>query len=197
MKIVALSGTPGCGKTTVSKEIVKKINAKFISLNKLAIEQGFIKKYDEKRATHVIDFKRLIPYLIKEIKTQSEKPLEILIVEGHFSDIIPDELIDFAIILRCHPDILAARLKARDYKKEKIIENVQAEILANCLNYFLQKKLKEPLLEIDTSHISIHDLALLIIGLIKGKKNKEEFKIGKIDWLELLFQENRIQEFFD
>lgn len=197
MKIVVLSGTPGCGKTTVSHEISKKAKVKVISINELAIEKKFTEKYDQKRDTYVIDFERFIPYLVKTIQTQSEKGLELLLVEGHFSDIVPDELIDVAIILRCHPDVLYERLKARNYKKEKIIENVQAEILANCLNYFLEKNLKEPLLEIDTTEISIENLSDLIIDLVKGMKSKEEFKIGKIDWLEMLFQEDRMQEYFD
>ena len=197
MKIIVISGTPGCGKTSVANEIKKKAHAVVISINELAINEGFTQNYDKKRDTYIIDFERFIPFLVEKIKTQTDETIEFIIVEGHFSDIIPDEMIDMAIVLRCHPDILSERLKTRNYKKEKILENVQAEILANCLNYFLEKELREPLLEIDTSNISIEDLAVQIIELIKGETTREKYEIGKIDWLELLFQEDRMQEFFD
>jgi len=197
MKIVVISGTPGTGKTTVSKRISEIINAEVISLNELAISKNFTLKYDKERETHIVDFERLSPYIIEQIDIFKKENVNVLLIEGHFSDIIPDNLIDFAIILRCNPDILYKRLLIRGYKHRKIIENIQAEILGNCANYMLQKKIKTPILEIDTSNLSIDNIAQIIIDLISNGNRLENYILGKIDWLENLSQNNRLKEYFD
>ncbi|MFX0030309.1 MAG: adenine methyltransferase, partial [Candidatus Hermodarchaeota archaeon] len=89
------------------------------------------------------------------------------------------------------------RLKNKNYNQKKIRENIQAEILGNCTYYFVNKKTKKPLFEIDTSNLSIESVAKLIIDIITGKKEGKNYTIGKIDWLEVLDQEDRLKEFFD
>ena len=69
MKIIAISGTPGSGKTSVSKKLSEIANAKFISLNELAVSEQLTLKYDKKRNTHVVDFKKLIPHIINQIES--------------------------------------------------------------------------------------------------------------------------------
>ncbi len=197
MKIIVISGTPGTGKTMVSEKISEKIDAKVISLNEIAILKKFTLDYDTERETYIVDFERLCPYILSQIEELKKTNKDVLIIEGHFSDIIPDELIDYALILRCNPDILYKRLEIRGYKHKKIIENIQAEILGNCVNYMIQKKIKTPILEIDTSNLNINTLAQIIIELISDGKKLEDYTIGKIDWLEELSQKNKLKEFFD
>ena len=74
---------------------------------------------------------------------------------------------------------------------------MQAEILGNCVTYFVQKQIESPLYEIDTSFLTIESLAKIIIDLITCNKNAEQFKIGRVDWLEKLSHENRINNFFE
>ena len=197
MKIIAISGTPGTGKTSVSRKLSEIANVKYISLNKLAVSEQLTLKYDKKRNTHVVDFKKLIPLVINQIESYKKTNLELLLIESHFSDIIPEKYIDYAIILRCNPDELYKRLEKRGYKKEKIIENVQSEILGNSANFFLEKQMKSPIYEIDTTLLTIEKIVNVIIDLIINNVNLENYIIGKIDWLELLAQEDRIHEFFD
>ncbi|MFX1389650.1 MAG: adenylate kinase family protein [Promethearchaeota archaeon] len=197
MKNIVLSGTPGCGKTSVAKELSKLLNAQLISLNELAISEKFTFEYDSKRKTYIVDFDIFLPYVLEKIKEfQIDNP-PYLIIESHFSDIIPDDLIDFAFILRCDPDELTKRLDKKDYDNEKINENIQAEILGDCINHFLQKELKNPLFEIDTSNLSIKRVVRIIADIVLEIRDGKNYYIGKVDWLEKLFQENRLEEFFD
>ena len=197
MKILIVSGTPGTGKTTVSKNLLNYFKAKVISLNELAISEKLIINYDTERETSVINEKKLVRYVIKLIKCYNKLDLEFLIIESHFSDIVPGQYIDYVIILRCDPDELCIRLKERGYKKEKIRENVQSEILGNCANYFLNKQLNNPILEIDTTNNNIDVITKTLLGILMGKIDANEYIIGKIDWLEKLSQEDRLQLFFD
>ncbi len=197
MKILIVSGTPGTGKTTVSKNLLNYLKAKIISLNELAISEKLIINYDTERETSVINEKKLVSYVIKLIKYYNKLDLELLIIESHFSDIVPVQYIDFVIILRCDPDELCVRLKKRGYGKEKVRENVQSEILGNSANYFLNKQLNKPIMEIDTTNKNIDLITKTIIGILTGKVDVNEYIIGKIDWLEKISQEDRLLLFFD
>ena len=196
MKTIIISGTPGTGKTSVSEKISEMDDVNIISLNELAISENFTLEYDEERDTYIVNFKKLIPYLVNQIKILTKANKRFLLIEGHFSDVVPNEFIDYAFILRCDPEILYQRLKERDYNKKKIIENIQAEILGNCANYLIQKQLKSPIYEIDTTNLTIDSVAIIIMDIIVNNINREKFLIGKIDWLEKLASENRLNEFF-
>jgi len=197
MKNIIISGTPGCGKTSVAKELSNLISGRIISLNELAISEDFSFEYDEDRKTLIVDFKIFLPYVLKKIKKIKKINPSFLIIESHFSDIIPNKLVDYVFILRCYPDELVNRLKEKNYNSKKITENIQAEILGNCVNYFIKKKTKKPLFEIDTTHLTIESVAKTIKRIITGKENLQNYYIGKIDWLEKLYQEDRLKEFFD
>lgn len=196
MKIIILSGTPGTGKTSVSRKISEIVDANSISLNELAISENFTLEYDKERDTYIVDFEKLKPYIANYIDVLKKQKQKYLIIEGHFSDIIPNKYIDYSFVLRCDPEYLYNRLKERDYNKKKIIENIQAEILGNCANYLIQKQLKSPIYEIDTTHLTIDSVAIIIMDIIVNNKNGEKYVIGKIDWLEKLARENRLSEFF-
>jgi len=197
MQILIVSGTPGTGKTTMSNNVQNYIEAKVISLNELAISENLIEKYDSKRDTSVINNKKLIGFVTKLIEDYENEGPEFLIIESHFSDIVPEQYIDFVIVLRCDPDELYNRLKRRGYKEEKIRENVQSEILGNCVNYFINKPLNTPILELDTTKANIESITITMIDIITKKIDSKDFYAGKIDWLEKLFQEDRLHLFFD
>ena len=197
MKNIIISGTPGCGKTSVARKLSCLIDAEIISLNELAISDNFSFEFDKERDTYIVDLQIFLPFVLDKIKEIKNQNYKYLIIESHFSDIISNEYIDFAFILRCDPDELIRRLKEKNYNRKKIMENVQAEILGNCVNYFLQKKINSTLFEIDTTKLSIESVAKIIIGIIAEKKDVDNYYVGKVDWLEKLFQEDRLQEFFD
>ena len=56
--LVALSGTPGTGKSFVST-LLQKDGYEIISINKLAIDKGFIVGVDKKRNSKILDINRL------------------------------------------------------------------------------------------------------------------------------------------
>jgi len=197
MKVVIFSGTPGTGKTVITRKVSEKIGAKVISLSEFAVKNNLILSFDSKRDTYVIDEDKIVPEIINLIEKSRNQGISNLIIEGHLTDIIPEEYIDLVIVLRCEPDVLYKRLTLRGYSKEKVIENVQSEILGSCANFFVEKEMKKPLLEIDTSFHKIDDLANIIVDIISREKNIKKYALGKIDWLEKLSAENRLDDYFD
>ncbi|HUT80789.1 MAG TPA: adenylate kinase family protein [Candidatus Bathyarchaeia archaeon] len=162
-RVLILSGTPGVGKTTISKLLESK-GYTVLNINELVLKNGFYYGYDHSRESVIIDEEFLISYLTDEIIRLNH----LLIIEGHTAEIVPKEFIKHAIILRCNPHILRLRLQSsRDYPSHKIEENVQAEIMDECL-IKLQENLPPNLItEIDTTNNSPEQLTKMIELIIK------------------------------
>jgi|TARA_B100001964_G_scaffold245727_1_gene335269 adenylate kinase len=171
--IIALTGTPGTGKTTISKTLSKKLNFKYISLTDI-ITPEIIEYHDTVRKCNEIDIDKL-RILVKE------KLHDNTIIEGHFSHLL--KLSNIIVILRTNPNILKKRLKKRGYDDDKIKENLEVEALDVCLIESLEYHSK--VYEIDTSIKSTNDVGRDIELILKGRG--EEFKPGKISWSEDFF----------
>ena len=167
---IAISGVPGTGKTEISKLLSKKLNYKLVSINEFAEELDAFIGYDKEMESRILDMDKLK----KEIKKLKGN----IILEGHTSHLIT---VDIIIVLRCNPDILKKRLeKTFPSNPLKVQENLEAEILGVITSEAIMNNKK--VYEIDTSEKSVEQSVNDILRILKGKT--EEFKIGKIDWLE-------------
>jgi len=128
MEVYILTGTPGTGKTELSKELAKKLGLKYVDVDKVVAKNKLIEEYDEVRETSVVDEKRLSKALIKLIK-ESKKGL---VIDSHMSHEILPKHVDWCIVTKCDPEVLRKRLEKKGYPKEKVQENVDAEILDIC-----------------------------------------------------------------
>ena len=180
--IIALTGTPGTGKTSVAN-ILRENNLEVIDLNKFAIESGFVIDKDNKRKSNIVDVKGLN----KHIETKY-KNTNLVFIEGHLSHLLTSA--DKVIILRCHPKILKHNLSKRNWSEKKIKENIEAEILDIILCESLEVHGKENNFEINTSEKSLQEIASEIIKMISDRfKNMKKYKIGKIDWSEEILKD--------
>ena len=62
--IIALTGTPGTGKTSVSKVLHDK-GFEVVDLNKVALDKDFLFGKDEKRDSEIVDVERFDEYVKK------------------------------------------------------------------------------------------------------------------------------------
>ena len=175
--IIALTGTPGTGKTSVS-QILQSKGFEIIDLNKVACEKDFLIGKDEKRDSNIVDIDRFNSF-IKE--NYCEK--ELIFVEGHLSHLLTS--VDKVIVLRCHPKKLNKNLTSKGWNQQKIKENIEAEILDIILCESMEIHQKDNIFEIDVSSKSSDDVASSIIEVIDNEfKIMKKYKIGKIDWSE-------------
>jgi adenylate kinase len=119
MMKIALSGTPGTGKTTVAESVATKLELTHIDISVFAWKIGAV--LAREADTVVVDQDRI---------QEEIKHLDDLIIDSHFAHVFA---VDIVFILRCEPKILFERLQKRGYSKEKITENVMAEILDYCV----------------------------------------------------------------
>lgn len=127
--IIVVSGTPGTGKTKLSKDIAKALNYKYLDVKKLVEDQKLSSGYDRKRKCKIVDTKKLNKAIIKMIENNKH-----LVIDSHLSHYLPSEYVDRCIITTCGIDVLKKRLEKRDYSDGKIEENLEAEIFETCLS---------------------------------------------------------------
>ena len=126
--LIAISGSPGVGKSTLAKYLVKKLGFDRLDLHHYykRISTG----YNHSKQSYDINYKKF-EKLVKEKLHQSKKGL---IIDSHISHLLPAKLVDVCIVLTC-ADLkkLEKRLQQRRYSKKKIRENLDAEIFQICL----------------------------------------------------------------
>ncbi len=128
---ICVSGTPGTGKTTLSKIICRKFGLKYVDLNKVLKKTASL-GYDEKRDTYIIDEEKVSGEAEKILKKEGKKAVKGVVFDSHLAHFINPTLIDLCIICTCELKELKRRLESRGYKKEKVKENLEAEIFRVC-----------------------------------------------------------------
>lgn len=118
---IALTGTPGTGKTTAAEELT--LDRQIVHLNELVTAGGRAAGWDEERDSAIADLPALREWL-------ADQPTSLL-VESHLSHLLP---VGHVIVLRCDPAELDRRLRRR-YGDDaadgqgKVTENVESERL--------------------------------------------------------------------
>ena len=150
MKILAVTGTPGTGKTIIAKKLAKKLKFYYIDVNQLISMHKLFEGYDMKRRTKIVDVNKLNKFLINYIKEfKKNKKIKGIIIDSHLSHYLPRKYVDFCIVTKCSIKELNNRLKKKKFHKNKIIENLQAEIFNICCNESIERKHK--VLVVDTT----------------------------------------------
>lgn len=192
--LIGLTGTPGTGKTSVSKLLEKRRGWKVIYLNDLIKEEHLYSEVDEERDAVIADMelirKRLAGILEKEKVQDIEKERRdekkedsITIIESHLAHYITD----IVIVLRAYPPELKKRLEKRGYSEEKINENAEAEsidlILVEAFEWC--KKVFEVNTTGRTAEETAADVEKIIDHLLEGKEDKlQEYVPGSLDWID-------------
>ena len=174
---VALSGTPGTGKTSVAT-LLKKQGYTVVQLHTFAKENHCIAGIDKKRDSQLIDMDKLDKAIKKNFTTDA-----LVFFEGHIAHLL--KTMDKVIILRCHPKELKKRLLKKKWNAKKRKENVDAEIIDVILCEAVERHPSENIFEIDTTKKTIEEIAASIVEIVKKNfQPTKTYSIGQIDWSE-------------
>jgi len=168
--IIAITGTPGTGKTEVAKLLSKELNLPLHSVNELADEHRLYSGFDIKRKSKIIDTEKLQ----RVVNNMEEKDF---IIEGHLSHLInPDKV----FVLRTHPKELKQRLENKGWDETKVKENLDAEIVGQILVEALDTEAE--VFEIDTSGKTSKETVKKIKKILNNPQR--HLKNNRIDWLD-------------
>lgn len=170
--VVAITGTPGTGKTTVSKELAKRLGWINLNLNKEIVRRKLYSGYDTERKSYIADM-RCVSAFVKGFVARKDG----VIVDGHLSHNLPSDVPDLVVVLRCKPSVLKSRLERKRWPKLKVKENVEAEEVG--IIAWEARHNHKNVLELDATRASPSLLAARIEKALKGRAQK-----GKnIEWL--------------
>lgn len=180
---IVITGNPGVGKHTITKEIAQKLQLEILDINYIARDSGLLEKNAQ---SGDVDTEQLKAVLRERIKSNS-------VIVGHLAPYaVEKDQIDTVIVLRRNPYDLLKVYRERQYDVGKSVENAASEILGviahDAINQF-----EEKVFQIDASKKDISEVVSRIENIISGdEKSKKE----KVDWLYLVAQNNDLKKFF-
>jgi adenylate kinase len=184
-------GTPCVGKTAVSKQLAKELNAVHVDVGKLVVNEKLSSGEDQERRTLIADKPRLARKIKQIIKDQGNE--QDIIVDGHYAtDVVDSKFVTRVFVLRRHPRELKQLMRKRGFKGRKIWENLAAEILDVCLYDAIKAVGTEKVCEIDATGKNPIEIAHEITQVLGGK---ELCTSGNVDWIGKLEQEKQLDKY--
>lgn len=168
---MAITGTPGTGKSSAAKELSRILKCKVIDAGKFAKKNRIVEGFDKKRMCWMVDTKRLKGKIVEKIRNLDGP----VIVEGHYSEEACNP--DVIFVLRCRPDVLEARLKKRKYPGKKMDENLLSEALDYCTISACRTK-RATVYELDSTRAGKKSLARIMARLIDSRKYVKKYSPG-------------------
>lgn len=182
-----ITGNPGAGKHTNARLIANKMGAEIIDINKVALENNAVLSKTSHGAD--VDVKKLSKLLGMALKKKKGS----FVIVGHLAPyVLKSAGIDMAAVLRRSPGKMESTLAERKYTREKINENVSAEILGVLLYDAIKVFGKRKVGEFDTTNRTPEETAEQIVAALQKKSPR---RVGVVDWLAILSEEE-VQKFF-
>lgn len=148
-----------------------------VDANEHLRSHGLLGERDDARDTYNVD----MDAFNASLQEYRDSP-DIIFIDSHLAHQCDCSRI---IVLRCHPDVLAQRLRARGYSEAKVRENVQAEVLDVILCEATDSDI--PVNEIDCTAKPVSEVANLISKAVDGE---DICRPGSVDWSQ------RMEEWF-
>lgn len=158
---VAVTGTPGTGKTTVARSLADELGTEYVDVTE-RVREDASSGYDEDRGVPVADVDAL-----------RDTVPEDAVLDGHVAHRLKP---GYVVVLRCEPGALRERLSERGWREEKVEENVEAEALDLVLAEALGSG--APVFEFDTTEPTPEEA----VGRIVRAVEEDETRHGVVDW---------------
>ncbi len=172
---VALTGTPGTGKTTVTERLVAEaghgVDLDPVHVNDLVEREGLYTDVDEERDSLVADLDAVEGRLANR---------DDVLLESHLAHLLPA---DRVVVLRCHPEELERRLADRGADDAEIAENAESEALDVILAEAVDRHGRDAVYEVDTTDRSPDAVAADVTAVVGGER---EPSAGTVDFTDYL-----------
>ena len=154
---VAVTGTPGVGKTTATELLDTDLDV--VHLNDLVRREGLTEGTDTERDSLVVDLEAVSDRLGGR---------DDVLVESHVAHHLD---VDRVIVLRCRPETLEARLLDRGETDAKAAENAEAEALDVILSEAVDRHGLGSVYEIDTTDRTKASVTADIEAVLEGERD--------------------------
>ena len=165
-QMLGITGSPGTGKKSIAPIVAERLGTRCLSLNELAMSYGLVSKSGN------VDTQKLRARLTHNLTKGA-------VVYGHLLPYaVPPNAVSNVVVLRCEPGVLKERLRLRGYGPQKIVENVEAELIgvvsADAFDTFGGARTWE----VETTSQSPADVASAVVEIAVSKPRR----VPRIDW---------------
>jgi adenylate kinase len=167
---VAVTGTPGTGKTTATR-LLGGAPLRVVHLNDLIREQDLVESVDDERDSLVADLDAVREQLAGE---------DDLLVESHLAHHLDA---DRVVVLRAHPETVAARLRERGESDASAAENAESEALDVVLSAAVDRHGTGAVYEVDTTDRDPEWVAREVAAVVAGERDPG---VGAVDFTDYL-----------
>jgi adenylate kinase len=189
-QVILVTGTPCVGKTTIALELSKRLNAFYVNLTELAKRYSLVSDEDIERHTAIIDEDKMREKLAEVISVANKMDI---VIDGHYAAAVtPKTAVTRVFVLRRNPIELREFMLKCGFKDQKLWENLASEILDVCLIEALHEQEKEKVCELDVTEKTVSETVEDILAILE---NRKECRAGGIDWLGMLEQEGKLDEY--
>ena len=179
---IVITGNPGVGKHTVTKEISRILKLPIIDVNDIAKNAGLFEKNTETNNVDTFKLERIL-----EEKNSGKN-----LIVGHLAPyVVTKSKVEVIVILRRNPYDLLSVYQERKYTDKKSRTNAGSEILGIIAHDAIEK-FQEKAFQVNVSGKSIQETIEKVRSIIVNKKDNDK----EIDWLELVTKNQDLKKFF-
>ena len=179
--IIAVTGTPCTGKSTLSKRLARALGFERIDLNEFIRLKGWHEGRDAARDTLIVNENTLGG----RVKSVLERGKD-YVLDSHLSHFLPPRMVSLCIVCTCDIAVLKGRLKKRGYSTLKVRENLDAEIFEECRTEAEEAGHKVLIVDtstpVDTKRLAREVRSLLGIAAGKRTEMRKEHARLSADW---------------
>lgn len=172
---VAVTGTPGTGKTTavehLSEAATSDNTSDIVHLNDVIKNETLTAGYDDERDSVIADFDAVSEWLAGR---------EDILFESHLAHHFEA---DRVVVCRCHPAQLEQRLQERDEGENSITENAESEALDVVLSEAVDQHGMDSVYEIETTERTPQSVADEIAAVVSGERDPSAGTVSYVDYL--------------
>jgi adenylate kinase len=188
--VILVTGTPCVGKTTIARQLSKKLNALYINLTELVEKENLTIGRDKERKTFIINEGKMRKKLRETIDTTEKSSI---IIDGHYAAaVVPKSHVTHIFVLRRNPVELRTFMEKCGFQGPKLWENLASEILDVCLVEALREHEKEKVCELDVTGKTVENVVTEILAVLGGRK---KCRVGCVDWLGMLETQGVLDEY--
>jgi adenylate kinase len=187
--VILMSGTPGVGKTTLAHALTAKLDAVYVNLTDLALDENLILGKDKQRDSMIVDETRMKRRMGEMIEKCQDKDI---VIDGHYAvDVVPKKSITQVFVLRRDPVELRRLMESSGISGRKLWENLASEVLDVCLVDALRVLGTSKVCEVDMSGKSVEQAVSEILEILGDNR---KCRVGIVDWIGKLESEGLLDE---